>query len=253
MLRQLYSRARPSLLRPVAHHRQFRSRPQLNFPNYAPPPGPYFSPPPRPPGSRLKDVAFGSVLTVVAYLAYRAYCLQKFAKGFKEAVEKYKQEEAMSDEMRLSMADARRTGDHDRLRELAFQRARYISSGWAEFGPLPGFPGGGNIIPEEDTLMFIWYSSEADNNLIGNDVFLIRIVINAELDEEFLPSKDPKEGAALTELLARVNFLTTRLVREGVMDEGTELALDVFLRDRNFGMLYNINLPAPENGTEDAA
>ncbi|KAF3057193.1 hypothetical protein GL218_06163 [Daldinia childiae] len=255
MLRQLYTRARPSLLRPVAHHRQFRSRPQLSFPNYAPPPGPYFSPPPRSRGSRLKDIALGSVFTIVAYIAYQFYYFRRVSKDLERAVEEMRQEDAMEDELHLSLADARRAGDHDRLREIVFQHARRISplssDGWAEFGPLPSFRGAENIIPEEDTLMFVWYG--ATTNFFSNGVLAIRIAINAELNEDFIPLKNPKEGAALTELLARIHYLTANLVRNGIVDEGSELILHVLLRGKSLEMSYNINLPTPENETENAA
>ncbi|KAI1653009.1 hypothetical protein F4813DRAFT_376289 [Daldinia decipiens] len=257
MLRQLYTRARPSLIRPVVHHRQFRSRPQLSFPNYAPPPpppGPYFSPPPRSRGSRLKDIALGSVFTIVAYIAYHVYSFRQFSKHVEGAVEKFRQQDAMDDELHLSLADARRAGDHDRLREIVFQHARRISDGWTEFGPLPSFPGTKNIIPEEDTLMFILYGNDdVAASFYPNGVLGIRIVINAELNEEFIPSKNPKEGAALTELLARTNYLIADLVRKGMLDEGTELVLHVFLRGQTLEMYYNINLPTPEDETENAA
>ncbi|KAI1647076.1 uncharacterized protein F4817DRAFT_115773 [Daldinia loculata] len=253
MLRQLFTRARPSLLRPVAHHRQFRSRPQLSFPNYAPLPGPYFSPPPRSRGSRLKDIAFGSVLTIFAYISYHVYSFRQFSKKLEGAVEEFRREDAMDDELRLSLADARRAGDHDRLREIGFQHARRISNAWSEFGPLPSFPGAETIIPEEDTLTFIWYGNEDVTNFFGNGVCAIRIAINAELSEEFIPLQNPKEGAALTELLARTNYLIADLVRQGMLAEGTELLLHVLLRGHSIEMSYKIHLPTPENETENAA
>ncbi|KAI0845684.1 hypothetical protein F5Y00DRAFT_163971 [Daldinia vernicosa] len=254
MLRQLYTRARPSLLRPIAHHRQFRSRPQLSFSNYAPPPpGPYFSAPPRSRGSRLKDIALGSVITIVAYIAYQFYSFRQFSKDLEKAVEELSQEEARDDELRLSFADARRAGDHDRLREITFQHARRkcMSDHTMEFGPLPSFFGDKNIIPEEDTLVFIGVGNEAVINVFGHSILEIDIAINAELNEEFLPSRNPKEGAALTELLARINSLTVQLARKGLLDEVSGLALRVFLRDQYFQMEYDINLPTPEDETEN--
>ncbi|KAI1401759.1 hypothetical protein F4819DRAFT_313194 [Hypoxylon fuscum] len=249
MLRQLRTWVKPAFLRPTVHYRQFWTRQKLNFPNYAPHPGPYFYPPPKSPGSRLKDMAIGSAFTVGGYLAYLAYDLRRFARKLKEAEEHIRQTKAVETDFQRNIAGARRADDQDYLRELTFAYARHLMAigGWSEDGPLPSLPDGEESqgkgsIPEEDTLMFI---NDPDS---GNGWRAIEIAINAEFDDILRlaireDDSDAKEGA-FNELLRRVNHQAARWIRRGLLREDDVLIVHFTVRDREFGFSY---VPKPSH------
>ncbi|KAI1392985.1 uncharacterized protein F4822DRAFT_147589 [Hypoxylon trugodes] len=238
MLRPLHLRVAPSILRPAIHRRRFRSCPQLNTPNYAP--GPYFYPPPKSRGSRLKDIAIGSGLTISAYLAYIYYQYRQLSKEMREAAKQYEQDEVLEMEFDHAFTEARYAGDQDRLKELTFELARAISKGRVEVGPLPRLPEGDKShgkdnIPEEDTLMFI-----VDHD---GDSLIVHLAVNAESQEIFQSASrtdDPadQKDSPLLEIILRVNYQAAEWIREGILGEDGDLLVTINMRDRHFGFTY---------------
>ncbi|OTB04784.1 hypothetical protein M426DRAFT_147629 [Hypoxylon sp. CI-4A] len=180
ILRRVCTAPRSSLSIPS---RRFWSRPQLNFPY----PGPYFYPPPKPRGGRLKYMAIGSALTIVAYLAHLLYDIRQLSQQLKQLQEEEEEEHSQRINLTLKFSqlfkEARRLDDEDLLRQMTFQYARGVAKDWTEIGPLPSLlqhekRRGKDIIPEEDTLMFI------DNSVPEDRIQLpVQIAINAEAED----------------------------------------------------------------------
>ncbi|KAI1414137.1 hypothetical protein F5Y13DRAFT_22488 [Hypoxylon sp. FL1857] len=232
MFRHLYFRPRPSLLRSAVGCRQFGSRPNFNFSNYAPPPpGPYFYTPPRSKASRLIDMAIGSVLTIGAYISYT---YREVVKDIEEVENKINELRAEVAEWHQSLTEARLAGDRDRLRELSLNASRPADEDWIEVGPLPGLPEGETLhgkeaIPEEDTLMFI----RAESVEIFEPSLLVNIALNADCDDILPVNPDNAEHSegVLSEILLRLNYQAAKWVQEGILAVGGNLCVTLCVRE----------------------
>ncbi|KAL7620169.1 hypothetical protein AAE478_009162 [Parahypoxylon ruwenzoriense] len=255
MLRQLCTRPGPAaLLRPVtlpsaAAARPYRPLgiwPQLCYSNFAPQQSPYgYYPPPRSRGARLRDMALGSALTICAWAAYEAYAYLQFEKDQRALEAGIEHARSVRIEYEAKFAEARRAGDHERLRELTFEFARLLHTqfddSWDEVGPLPGYPKshrafGKHTIPEEDTLMFINYDEE-------NGAFIVNIAVNAEAHEAHRLPPGPSEPVDLrdgtfAELILRFNHQAVQWKDQGWFKEDDELHVTFILRDKFFSYAY---------------
>ncbi|KAI8964603.1 hypothetical protein F5Y11DRAFT_79259 [Daldinia sp. FL1419] len=163
------------------------------------------------------------------YMTYHAYSYLQFSRHMKEAMEAGRRSEAINDDLHLGFANVGRSGNRDRLRGTAFRHARYKVGARTETGPLPRIPNIENIIPEEDTLVSMDYGNETLNQFLRHEVLSVSIAINVELSDSF-PKPDPKQSAALTEVLARVEWQIGLWIMDGKLDDSSQLSLRLILR-----------------------
>jgi hypothetical protein len=145
-------------------------------------------------------------------------------------------------------AEARRTNDHERLRELTFAVQRRLCGGGdedgepraTEVGPLPGYAWdderkGRELVAVEDTLMFLQEDDE-------EHIVQMQVAVNLELDEVYRGTADPPVADPtrdkLGELFERVTEQVRVWQRYGRLREnhrvrgGVELVVGFMFRDQ---------------------
>ncbi|ORY65397.1 uncharacterized protein BCR38DRAFT_484823 [Pseudomassariella vexata] len=240
MLRQVRLRARPAVALRWSRVLHSQCRQFWNRQQQIPPDVPtYFSPPPRSRGSRIKDMAIGSVLTIGAFFIYKYYTLRQAFRELQEFAEDSKEVIAIKEEFRQLFAEARESGDHDRLRDVTFSLPRRLFDKYpgeiVESGPLPGYAVddelyGKERVPAADTLMFV--EEDQETGLIG----VVQIAINLELEDlrdrhSAKIALDPKEDK-LAELFRRVAHQATMWKSEGKLDDDGQMMVVFQLRDQ---------------------
>ncbi|KAI0134532.1 hypothetical protein BJ170DRAFT_610251 [Xylariales sp. AK1849] len=178
--------------------------------------------------SRLRDYAIGAALTVGGYYGWNIYRLWGLrAKLESELKEKIVELKAEAQAMQSAFAEARRSGDHEKLRELTFNIWRMDETSddgsgqpGKEVGPLPGLPfddemAGKELVPAEDTLMFV---RKDDEGRIAE----LSVAVNVEFDELYRGMADPPvelHKDKLRELLRRIDDVVKLWQRQGRLIE----------------------------------
>ncbi|KAK5628696.1 hypothetical protein RRF57_004411 [Xylaria bambusicola] len=216
-----------------------------------------YAQPPKSRVSRLKDMAIGSVLTIIAYLAYRTYSLWDVVKHAEEELGvAIKLEEIYSHYDQL-LEQAEAVDDKEKIRSLFKERAMALVRAILrnqedqtinELGPLPTLPEdydcqshGTLIFGDGDTVMLMPQRPPLDEANPLSPRHMVAVAINAFAEDVGI--NDDAMGLVnyrtpkVHEIICRSRYMLEKLRKEGTIDGMT--LVTVYLWDFEFMFVYD--------------
>ncbi|KAI1133487.1 hypothetical protein F5Y10DRAFT_89021 [Nemania abortiva] len=267
-------------------HRRGQSRYRgagLTYSNYAPRgPVPYhhntYGQPPKSRGSRFKDMAIGSALTIVLYLTYELY---NFRQTVKEIEEEAKEEAKIMHDIEriyfhydqlLKETEADHSPERaERIRSLCVERAliiifasifKHLKDQFTieDLGPLPRLPEAHEFhdsekIKDEDTLVLMLpppppsaeeLDKRAKERALENGLQpmggLLVVSINASTQDlgshHWLSGQNDLSDFTSREIIHRLRFMLDNLCKEGKLKPDRSTFITLILRDTVYTLTY---------------
>ncbi|KAI0514586.1 hypothetical protein F5B22DRAFT_611061 [Xylaria bambusicola] len=217
-----------------------------------------YAQPPKSRGSRLKDMAIGSILTIIAYLAYKSYSLWDVVKHAREEIDVAIELDEIYSHYDQLLDQAEAAGDMEKSQSLFKERAMALVRAMLrnqedqtinDLGPLPTLPEdydggqshGAQIFGGGDTLMLMPQCPPLDEGNSLSPRHLVAVAINAFAED--IGINDDAMGLVnyrtpkVHEIIRRSRFMLEKLRKEGTIDGMT--LVTVYLWDFEFMFVYD--------------
>ncbi|KAI2640166.1 hypothetical protein GGS21DRAFT_401614 [Xylaria nigripes] len=237
-----------------------------SYSNYAPN-GPiqYYEAPPKSRGGRFKDMAIGSLVTVLVYVACMSYLTSKLEQEEEEEMKRMglHPESAGIAQFYTELMKNAEAGSDGSAKSIDFIRGLFIETVAAyayikslflddreilSLGPLAKFPEdhkfrGTEEVQDQDTAVFLPYISDEELKRLQDDCGEDETICQFVIVGVFANARDVDMGSyrdestnlgqsKLNEILRRIGYAVEKMYDDGLLRPGIETRVSLCLRDR---------------------